>query len=81
MSPALFILFLRPLYERLRRPGIVVTGFADDISLLAFGRTHDECCETLQRAYGDAEEWVRIVGMEFQLSKSELIHFQKRGTY
>ena len=43
MSPALFLLFLRPLYERLRRPRIVVTGFADDTSLLAFGgRTHDE---------------------------------------
>ena len=39
ISPALFLLLLRPLYERLRRPGIVVTGFADDTSLLAAGPT------------------------------------------
>ena len=83
MSPALFLflLFLRPLYERLRRAGIVLTGFVDGISLVAFGRTYDECCETLQGAYRDAEGWARIVGLQFQPSKSGLIHFQKRGNY
>ena len=77
MSPVLFLLFLRPLYQRLRRQGLFLAGFADDTNLLAVGRTHDECCDRLEAAYTDAETWANKVGMQFQPSKSEVIHFQR----
>ena len=36
LSPILFVLFLAPLYNRLRRDGIMLAGFADDTNILAF---------------------------------------------
>jgi retron-type reverse transcriptase len=58
LSPILFILFLAPLYKRLREePGIGVIGFSDDTNLLAFGKNIDVCITYLKFAYRKVESW------------------------
>jgi len=52
-------------------------GFADDTNLLAYVRDTKTACETLERGYKVCEEWVKERGMEFNLSKSELIYFTR----
>src|SRR5208282_3134039 len=74
LSPILFILFLTPLYTKLREePGISIIGFSDDTNLLAYGKTTDEYALRLRQAYRTAEEWAAVRGMVFEPSKSELI--------
>jgi hypothetical protein len=46
LSPILFILYSSALYDGIRGVnGVVAVGFADDITLLSYGRTRDEVCE------------------------------------
>jgi len=64
LSPILFILYSASLYEALaKQPGIVISGFADDINLLAFGRTDAETTPQLERAWGICEAWAKTRGM------------------
>ena len=80
LSPILFLLFLAPLYNELNTLSHQITiGFADDTNLLAFGKTHDHCCETLEKGWEIMANWAAIRGMQFEPLKSELIHFKRRG--
>ena len=80
LSPILFLLFLASLYEELNTlPYQITIGFADDTNLLAFGKTHDYCCETLEKGWEIMVNWAAIRGMQFEPLKSELIHFKRRG--
>ena len=79
LSPILFVLFLAPLYNRLRRDGIMLAGFADDTNILAFGKTHRDNVSKLEATYRAAEKWAAEVGMQFEPAKSELIHFREAG--
>jgi hypothetical protein len=78
LSPVLFILFMVPLYRALEtHAGLITVGYADDTNLLAFGRDTQGCCRTLESAYRVCEEWARERGMQFEPTKSELIHFTR----
>jgi hypothetical protein len=81
LSPILFLLYIASLYEALQEvPGISVVGFADDTNIVAFARTACENCQTLEKAWGVCEQWARSRGMQFEPSKSELIHFTRART-
>jgi len=56
---------------------LMTVGFADDTNLLAYARDTKTVCEMLERGYKVYEEWVKERGMEFNLSKSELIYFTR----
>ena len=80
LSPILFLLFAAPLYNRLRSLGGQLTiGFADDTNILAFGRYEPSRVRTLEEAYRIAAQWAVDRGAVFEPTKSELIHFKRRG--
>ena len=68
LSPVLFLLFIAPLYDRLYPlRGQLTIGLADDTNILAFSRNRPGCIQILEEAY------------PFEPTKSELIHFKRRG--
>ena len=78
LSPILFILYISTLYDDLRRlKGATVVGFADDTNVLAFGRDTQGCCRRLEEAWAICDRWATTRGMQFEASKSELIHFTR----
>ena len=80
LSPILFILYTTTLYARIQSiPGQLTIGFADDTNILAFAKTEAECVTTLERAFTQAHDWAETRGMTFAASKSELIHFKRKG--
>ena len=80
LSPVLFLLFIAPLYERLRPlQGQLTIGFADDTNILAFSHEETGRVAILEEAYRIAAQWAAERGAVFEPAKSELIHFQRRG--
>ena len=78
LSPILFILYISTLYDDLRRlKGTTVVGFADNTNILAFGRDTQGCCRQLEEAWRICDRWAATRGMQFEASKSELIHFTR----
>ena len=52
LSPVLFLLFIAPLYDRLRPlQGQLTLGFADDTNILAFSRDKSARVRILEEAY------------------------------
>src|SRR5271157_451988 len=82
LSPILFILFLTPLYTKLREePGINIIGFSDDTNLLAYGKTTDEYALRLRQVYRTAEKWATVRGMAFEHSKKRAYPLYKSPLY
>jgi hypothetical protein len=79
LSPILAILYLAPLYQRLREkhPHISLVGFADDTNLLAFGKTPETTTRQLEEAWATCQAWGLTRGVVFAPEKSELLHFNR----
>nr|AAA21781.1 pol-like protein [Neurospora crassa] len=78
LSPILFILFITPLYRKLATiPNTITVGFADDTNVVAVARTTEENCRTLQAAWEVCSGWAGARGMEFEATKTELMHFTR----
>ena len=78
LLPILFILYISTLYNNLQwLNGMTVVGFADNINILAFGRDILGCCRHLEEAWGIYSRWATARGMQFEASKSKLIHFTR----
>ena len=77
ISPILFILYTTKLYKDLRQTGVEVTGFADDTSLLAPGRTVPGTYLLLREAHKVCMEWAGKHGMSFSPEKYSLIVFHR----
>jgi hypothetical protein len=56
------------------------TGFVDDVNALAFGKSTEENCRTLQTVHERCLEWARRHGASFAPEKSILVHFTKAKT-
>jgi hypothetical protein len=56
------------------------TGFIDDVNALAFGRSKEENCKTLQTVHERCLEWARKHGASFAPEKYILVHFTKVRT-
>jgi hypothetical protein len=67
LSPVLFILYIASLYEALKRdyPLVSIVGFADDINLLAFGRSSMANARQLEKAWKTCLQWASTRGMAF----------------
>jgi exonuclease III len=78
LSPILFILFITPLYRKLATiRNAIIVGFADDTNIVAVAKTTEENCRTLQAAWDICSGWATERGMEFEASKTELMHFTR----
>jgi hypothetical protein len=56
------------------------TGFVDDVNTLAFGKSTEENCRTLQTVPEQCLEWARRHGASFAPEKYILVHFTKART-
>src|SRR5205814_6024854 len=65
ISPILFILYTSTLYEELRVAGVTAVGYADDTTILAFGRDTRETNRGLEAAHRICLAWAPRVGMQF----------------
>ena len=80
LSPILFLLFARSLYDCLRSlKGQLTIGCAEDTNVLAFSRERYSRVLILEEAYRIAALWAADRGAAFKPAKSELIHFKRRG--
>lgn len=81
LSPILFILYTASLYHDLRdKEGIITCGFADDTNILAFGKTPEDTARRLEGVWGTCTRWAAMRGVQFEPSKSELLHFTRAHT-
>ena len=80
MSPILYLFFNAGLLELIERSNVRATaiGFVDDINLLAFGRSTEENCATLERIHAACFKWASRHGTVFAPEKYELIHLSRR---
>ena len=61
------------------RPGTKTSGlgFVDDINALAYGKSTQENCRTLERIHRECERWALRHGSLFAPTKYELIHLSR----
>jgi ribonuclease HI len=82
ISPILFTLYIRFLFDKLNQlhPSIGVPSFIDDVALVAKGRTEEENCRKLESVINTVFQWAQENAVEFDDSKTELIHFHSKRT-
>jgi hypothetical protein len=81
-SPILFLFYNANLVE-ICNPSILPasgTGFADHMNTLAFGKSTEDNCRTLQTVHEQCLEWARRHGASFAPEKYILVHFTKART-
>jgi ribonuclease HI len=78
-SPVLFILYIAPLLKVLRNPERSF-GYADDIGRLVCGSTMEQNVEDLKLDLVQILAWGRENAVDFEVSKTELIHFTRPRT-
>jgi hypothetical protein len=54
-----------------------LTGFMDDVNLLAYGTTTEGNCRNLKRIYNVCEDWARRHRLKFNPDKYELLHLTR----
>ncbi|CCE30523.1 uncharacterized protein CPUR_04371 [Claviceps purpurea 20.1] len=58
ISPILFLIYIAPLYEKLKAAEHTITlGFSDDTNIIAYGRTVEETQERLESAWSICQDW------------------------
>jgi hypothetical protein len=61
LAPLLWLIYCNDIDDKLRAggPAPLVSLFADDVALLATGRSLQDCTNTLQPALDEVSRWVR----------------------
>lgn len=82
LSPILFILYNSTLFSaaEARASGVTSLGFADDLNLLAYGKSTEANCRALEAAHERCLNWAGRYGMKFAPAKYTLIHFTRART-
>jgi hypothetical protein len=82
LSPILFLFYNANLVDACNPPTLPAsgTGFEDDVNALAFGKSTEENCRTLQAIHEQCLEWARRHGASFAPEKYILVHFTKART-
>ena len=78
-SPVLFLLYIAPLLKVLKNPERTF-GYADDIGRLACGPTLEQNVEDLKHDLEKILAWGRENAVDFEVTKTELIHFTRPRT-
>ena len=79
ISPILYLFYNADLLDICNRPGTKTSGlgFVDDINVLAYGKSTQEYCRTLERIHRECERWALRHGSLFAPTKYELIHLSR----
>ncbi|KAJ4176432.1 hypothetical protein NW755_14951 [Fusarium falciforme] len=89
-SPILFLLYTEPIYrlgaQTFSHPSIKVTaqparrfGYADDTAMLRIGRTLKDTATESDGDISDLTGWGRENGVTFDIEKTEVMHFSRKG--
>jgi ribonuclease HI len=78
-SPILFILYIAPLLKVLKNPERTF-GYADDIGRLVCGPSLEQNVEDLKLDLEQILAWGRENAVDFEVTKTELIHFTRPRT-
>ena len=75
----LYLFYNADLLDICNRPGTNAAGmgFVDDVNILAYGKSTEEDCKTLEKIHNDCERWAARHGSVFAPHKYELIHLAK----
>ena len=76
-SPILFIIYLQPLFVRLKQAGLNINtpSYMDDVALVTQSPSLKTNTATQETAASIAFDWADVNAVAFDDSKSELIHF------
>ena len=79
ISPVLYLFYNADLLDICERPGTNTSalGFVDDINVLAYGKSTEENCKTLEEIHKKCEKWATRHGSVFAPKKYELIHLSR----
>jgi hypothetical protein len=82
LSPILFLFYNASLVDACNLPTSPSSGigFGDDVNALAFCKTTEDNCRTLQSIHERCLEWARKHGASFAPEKYILVHFTKART-
>ncbi|KAF8759946.1 Reverse transcriptase (RNA-dependent DNA polymerase) [Rhizoctonia solani] len=78
LSPILSSIYSIPLLRAIQDPQALTYAYVDDFSILAFSDSHASNTTILQNIANTANNTLRALGLEFELPKSDLIHFTSR---
>jgi hypothetical protein len=82
LSPILFLFYNANLVDACNPLTLPAsgTGLVDDVNALAFGKSTEENCRTLQAVHERCLEWARRHAASFAPEKYILVHFTKART-
>jgi hypothetical protein len=82
LSPIFFLFYNTNLVDICNPPTLPAsgTGFVDDVNALAFGKSTEENCRTLQTVHERCLDWARKHGASIAPDKYILVHFTKAMT-
>ena len=80
LLPILYLFYVAELLDSYNNTAdrLSASGFVDDTTLLAYGRSTESNCRTLSRAHDCCMKWARRYGASFAPDKYELIHLSRR---
>ena len=79
ISPILYLFYNADLLDICDRASVKANGlgFVDDVNLLAYGKSTEENCETIEKLHRKFETWARKHGCIFAPAKYQLIHLSR----
>jgi hypothetical protein len=79
LSPILYLFYNADLLEITNRPGTAASGlgFVDDVNILAYGKSTEDNCKSLEIIHRACERWAVRHGAVFAPAKYELIHLTR----
>ena len=75
VSSILFLVYINKLFKSHSNLSVKMPSYMDDIAILASSKSSKENCLTLQNAAKKLIEWRSNHHIEFDMNKTELIHF------
>ena len=75
LAPLLWLVYCNDIDDRLQADGPLVSLFADDVALLATGRSLQECADRLQPALDEVGRWVKTWKVQPSASKCVMTTF------
>ena len=78
LSPLMWSLVVDSLIKRLKKAGLHVTAYTDDLAISTMGNYASICCQKINKALKIVETWCNETGLYVNPEKTELVRFTKR---
>ena len=77
VSLILWLIYTNQLYKSNNHLNVRIPSYSDDIAIIAASKSVKENCNKLQNAVKSLVEWGKLHNVQFDVKKTELIHFDK----